>query len=168
MSNDRQHTEIEIAFIQHRSRLREAAQAIVGTRDAAEDVTQSAYVKVVELSTEMVVRQPVSYCFQVVRHLAIDFRRRRQLESHLLADDSQGQTAVSGLGTPEQTLIHRQQILLVEKALSGLPPRTRKAFTLYRLSGLTQREIARQLGVSPTLVNFMIRDAIDALKRCRM
>jgi RNA polymerase sigma-70 factor (ECF subfamily) len=32
---------------------------------------------------------------------------------------------------------------------------------------LTQREIARQLGCSATLVNFMLRDATQAVASCR-
>ncbi len=47
---------------EHRTRLREAAQAIVGARDVAEDVIQSAYVKLLELSEESVIRNPVGYC----------------------------------------------------------------------------------------------------------
>ena len=57
----------------------------------------------------------------------------------------------------------RQDLRLVADALSTLPERTRRAFELHRLDGLTQRAIADELGVSITLVNFMIR---DALTRC--
>jgi RNA polymerase sigma factor (sigma-70 family) len=44
-------------------------------------------------------------------------------------------------------------------ALDELPERTRSAFELYRSGSYTQREVAQQLGISTTLVNFMIRDA---------
>ena len=166
MSKDRQRLELETAFIQNRTQLCNTAQAIVGARDRAEDVTQSAYLKVLELSPGFIVRQPLSYCFQVVRHLAIDYRRRLMLESRLMTDDSEAQF-IAGHGSPEQTVISRQDIALVESALNELPPRTRTAFTLYRLNGLTQREIAVELGVSATLVNFLIRDAVEALKKWR-
>jgi RNA polymerase sigma-70 factor (ECF subfamily) len=38
------------------------------------------------------------------------------------------------------------------------------AFEMYRIRGMTQKDIAVTLGVSPTLVNFMIR---DAMTHCR-
>jgi hypothetical protein len=44
-------------------------------------------------------------------------------------------------------------------ALQELPERTRQAFELHRIDGVPQREIASQMQVSPTLVNFMVRDA---------
>ncbi len=50
------------------------------------------------------------------------------------------------------------------EALAQLPERTQCAFKLYMLEGYSQRDVAKQFGVSPTLVNFMIR---GALKHCR-
>lgn len=167
MSNHRQRRDLEDTFLQHWSQLRSAAHAIVGAREAAEDVTQSAYVKVLEISGELTIRQPIGFCFQVVRNLAIDHRRRATLESHVFMDESQGQAVPAPLASPEQSAITQQHVRLIEEVLNTLPSRTRLAFTLYRLNGMTQREIAKQLEVSPTLVNFMIRDAVDALKRCR-
>ena len=52
----------------------------------------------------------------------------------------------------------------IADALTELPSRTRYAFEMYRLHGVPQKDIAKELGVSPTLVNFMIR---DALVHCR-
>ena len=48
-------------------------------------------------------------------------------------------------------------------AVRACPSVRAGAFELHRLDGLTQRAITEQLGVSITLVNFMIR---DALTRC--
>jgi RNA polymerase sigma factor (sigma-70 family) len=66
--------------------------------------------------------------------------------------------------TPEALAIDRQQLSIVEQALAQLPERARRVFELYRLEGRTQRDIATMFGISPTLVNFMIRDALD---QCR-
>ena len=52
-----------------------------------------------------------------------------------------------------------QALRIVMAALQELPERTRHAFELHRLEGVSQRDIAERLKVSPTLVNFMVRDA---------
>ncbi|WP_122316418.1 sigma factor-like helix-turn-helix DNA-binding protein [Pseudomonas cichorii] len=52
----------------------------------------------------------------------------------------------------------------LSEALAQLPSQTRYAFEMYRLHGVSQKEIACNLGVSPSVVNFMIR---DALVHCR-
>lgn len=167
MSKDRSRQDLELIFVEYRARLLETAQRIVSTRDLAEDVLQSAYFRIRDASTQMKIEQPLSYCFQVVRHLAIDFHRRMMLESQLFTVEAAGESVATPRASPEQTAISEQSLVLVQQVLARLPDRTRRAFSLYRVDGLTQREIAAQLGVSPTLVNFMIRDAIEALKQCR-
>ena len=168
MSTDQGGGDIGRTFIEHRDQLRDVAQKILGTRDSAEDATQEAYLKVVEIGASWPIRNPVSYCFQVVRHLALDRRRRGILESHMFANEAVGEHAPSMQGTPEQTAIRLQHLSMVWEVLASLPARTRRAFSLYRLNGLTQREVAARHGVSVTLVNFMIRDATEALKQCRL
>lgn len=167
MSNDRQRQDLQAVFIEHRHRLQETAQRIVGNRHLAEDVLQSAYLRITDTPSHRVIDQPVSYCFQVVRHLAIDQSRRRALESQFFAAEFEGHTVAAPQTSPERTVIGGQLLAMIEEALARLPARTRQAFVLYRLEGQTQRAIASQLGVSPTLVNFMIKDAIEALKQCR-
>lgn len=167
VSKDRQRQDLEPAFVEHRARLLETAQRIVGTRDLAEDVLQSAYLRILDASSQLTIDQPLSYCFQVVRHLAIDFRRRMRLETQLFTGEEAGEFVVAPSASPEQAAMSGQHLVRVEQVLAGLPDRTRRAFHLYRVEGLTQRQIAAQLGVSPTLVNFMIRDVVEALKQCR-
>jgi RNA polymerase sigma factor (sigma-70 family) len=167
VSNDRQRQDLQAAFIEHRHRLRQAAQRIVGNRHLAEDVLQSAYLRITDASVHLAIQQPVSYCFQVVRHLAIDQSRRRALEAQFFAAEFEGHAVPAPQTSPERTVIDGQLLALIEETLARLPARTRQAFILYRIDGMTQRAIAEQLGVSPTLVNFMIKDAIEALKQCR-
>jgi RNA polymerase sigma-70 factor (ECF subfamily) len=61
----------------------------------------------------------------------------------------------------------RQVVGLIEKALSALSPRTRVAFQLYRLEGLTQRDIAAQMGCALGLVNRLIAEADEAIGAMR-
>jgi RNA polymerase sigma-70 factor (ECF subfamily) len=86
----------------------------------------------------------------------------------MFADEAGAEHVPSTQGTPEQIAIRLQHLSMVWEVLANLPARTRQAFSLYRLNGLTQREVATRLGVSVTLVNFMIRDATEALKQCRL
>lgn len=151
-------------FISHRSQLRVAAQKILGNTQRAEDVVQDAYMKVADGSSFLNIKQPVAYLFQVVRNLAIDRYRRTALETQVFASEEDGLNVPQQGGTPEMLAIHRQHLRLVVEALNTLPERTRRAFELHRLGGLTQREVAEQLGISTTMVNFLIRDAMDCCR----
>lgn len=153
-------------FLGHRAQLCRAARKIVGTRESAEDVMQEAFLKISQRA-HCGALQPMAFCFHVVRNLAIDHWRRQTMESAVFTEEDEGRHTAATQGTPEQVVIDRQALLLVGKVLDGLPARTREAFEMHRVNGLTQRDIAAQLGVSLTLVNFMIRDAHDALARLR-
>ena len=160
MSAKSWNTELEDIFIHQRPRLCCVAARILGSADQADDIVQDAYLKISEAKTFFEVRQPISYVSRVVRNLAIDRCRRAAFESALFAKEKEGDAASFASSSPEVIAIDRQALVQVLNALDDLPERTRRAFELYRSGGYTQREIALQLGVSTTLVNFMIRDAL--------
>lgn len=155
-------------FIANRPQLWRVAQKIVRTPDWADEVLQDAYLKLVDGSTMQDVRKPLSYCSQVVRNLALDYFRRHAVEANYrtYCDDVEELQVAGGI-TPDQGLDERHILREVDRVLDTLPARTRLAFELYRLGGMTQRDIGVRLGCSATLVNFMIRDAIKALEGCR-
>jgi RNA polymerase sigma factor (sigma-70 family) len=168
MSTETPGAALRCVFIAHRAQLRRMAQKIVGSVEIADEVTQDAYVKLVEGACAREVLRPFGYCCQVVRNLALDHCRRRAVESAYRVHTADGELpAVPGGRVPEQCLHERQVIDAIDGVLRELPARTRRAFELYRLGGLTQREIGAELGCSATLVNFMLKDAVQAVASCR-
>ena len=65
---------------------------------------------------------------------------------------------------PEQRAIGQLEWQRLQQALGELPERTRTVFTMSQLEGYSQREVASHLSASPTLVHFLLR---DALSHCR-
>lgn len=157
-------------FIGQRDGLRRAALSIVGSRERAEDVVQDAYLKVWEASKALDIRQPISYCFQVVRNLALDYWRRSAFESQLLTNEEEGWDVPAAQATPEQQAMSRQYLAICDRVLKRLPDRTRCVFEMYHLAGMTQRDISASLGVSLGLVNATLKEATEALlqHRCRL
>ncbi|MGC4060244.1 MAG: sigma-70 family RNA polymerase sigma factor [Aquabacterium sp.] len=166
MTDGQEGVDLEHIFVSHRAELRRAAVRIVSLADAADDVIQDAYIKLIGAQTAVVVRDPLSYCFQLVRNMALDHCRRSSLESGLFAKAEEGLHVPAQSG-PEQHAISCQNIAIVDAALSKLPERTRKAFELYRLAGLTQRDIALEMALSIGTVNGLIQEALGALMDCR-
>lgn len=155
-------------FIQHRAQLRRVALKIVGTPQIADELIQDAYLKIVEMEGARDILKPFCYCCQVVRNLALDHCRRQAVEASYRIYPEDGELPqLSGGSLPDHALHGIQVINAIDRILSRLPSRTRQVFELYRLGGLTQRDIALQIGCSATLVNFMLRDATDAIAACR-
>ncbi len=152
-------------FVAHRQALLKSSARIVGNIHLAEDVVQEAFIKIGIVQPGQQVRSQVGYLFQIVHNLSIDYYRRRVREEHVIAPPEDGELVPSPEALPETRLADRQALDCLSQALAELPPRTRRAFELCRVHGMAQKEVARQLGVSPTLVNFMIK---DALTHCRL
>lgn len=148
-------------FVEHRPQLQRAAFKILGNAERAQDVVQDTYLKMIEAAAVFNAKQPLAYLFQMVRNLAIDAHRRSALEARFFVGEEDGMDVPASSGTPESLSVNRQDLRIVADALAQLPDRTRLAFELHRLGGLTQREIADEFGVSITLINFMIRDAMS-------
>lgn len=155
-------------FVANRPQLRRVAQKIVHTVDLADEVLQDAYLKLMEGVSVLEVRKPLGYCCQVVRNVAFDYHRRQSVEvsCRTYCDDLE-MVGPEVCETPERVAVSRQALQVIERVLRALPPRTRQAFELNRLGGLTQREIGARLGCSATLVNFMIKDVDQVLENCR-
>lgn len=155
-------------FITRRSDLRSIAFRIVGRADVVDDVMQDAYVRLVEGTCARDVLNPFAYCCQVVRNMALDHCRRCVVESNIVVSPPDGSLPeVADLRHADTGIDERRLLERIEKVLAALPERTRLVFELYRLHGKTQREIGKVLGVSATLVNFMIKDVMKALAACR-
>lgn len=154
-------------FIAHRAQLWRVARKIVSATDLADDVVQDAYLKIVDGASVRQAVQPVGYCFQVVRNMALDYCRRHRTEATYRSFDVEVEVLdIPNAETPDRRMRERQVIHAIDRALDALPPRTRQVFELYRIEGLTQREIAARLGCALGLVNGLIADAAAAIKGC--
>ncbi|MCY1277594.1 putative RNA polymerase sigma factor FecI [compost metagenome] len=152
-------------FFDQRHRLISLATRITGCRSHAEDIVHDAYLKLDVSSLSSTIRSQASYLTRVVRNLSIDHYRRRSLEQRLMCEEEESAEAtVSATGTPEEQVSDQQQLERIAGALAELPERTRYVFEMCRIHGMKQKDIAESLGVSPTLVNFMIQ---EALLHCR-
>lgn len=146
----------------HRASLLDCALAVTGCRDGAEDVVQSAFLRLWERRSLEDIREGDRFLFRVVRNMAIDWYRARSREKRLCVTgiDDLAECGVQTI-TPEDSVEGSRSLRQVMDTLSHLPGRMQKVLVMTRLEGLTQREVARRLEVSPTLVNFMLRDGVQ-------
>jgi RNA polymerase sigma factor (sigma-70 family) len=148
-------------LISNRAGLIKTAARITGCPSRAEDVVQDAYLRVSDLKTDTLpFNARLSYVLRIVRNLAIDTYRKQSMEQRYFVSDDQDINSTTHIANPESINVDRQTLGKVSTALAQLPERTRYAFVMYRVHGKPQKDIAVELGVSPTLVNFMIRDAL--------
>ncbi|WP_256873308.1 sigma-70 family RNA polymerase sigma factor [Pseudomonas taiwanensis] len=141
------------------------ATRITGCRSQAEDIVHDAYMKLDGPGVPDTIRSKGSYLARIVRNLSIDHYRRRLLEERLICVETEvDATVICDAGTPEERVSDQQILERIAEVMAQMPERTRRAFEMYRIHGMKQKEIGEALGVSTTLVNYMLR---DAMLRCR-
>lgn len=122
----------------------------MGCVEDAADLAQDTFARLLGRPAQAlapeVLREPRAYLTAVAHGLLVDFWRRGVLERAYLDDLARQPEALQP--SPEERLAAVQMLQAVDALLQGLTPKTRAAWLMSRLDGLTHAEIAVQLHVS--------------------
>jgi RNA polymerase sigma-B factor len=98
---------------------------------------------------------------QVVEALSAGEAYRMMSLDEPLAD---GIGALEAIGETDQGFERTEQRLMLRRGFDELAPREREILRLRFFEGLTQREIADEVGISQMHVSRLIRRSVDALR----
>jgi RNA polymerase sigma factor (sigma-70 family) len=134
-----------------------------GAGNDAEDVLQDLWQRLA-VPPGQPIADPVAYLFRAAenlmrdRHRANVARERREEDWHDVSTPEEMQQPGG-----ERVLIARQRLAEAEAVLAELGPRVDQVFRRYRLEGVGQAEIARDLGISLSSVEKDLQKAYRAL-----
>lgn len=136
----------------------------LGDRDAARDVVQEAYARLLAMTCGgLAVRNARALLFRTGKNLVIDGARRRASEGRMLqslallqADDAPSTEHIASV---------RQQLDRLLARLQAMPRRRREAFVLVRIHGYSYAEAAQHMGVSSDAVDrHVVRAVLDCAR----
>jgi RNA polymerase sigma factor (sigma-70 family) len=131
------------------------------------DIVQETYAALVSLESVAHIEDARPYMFSVARNLMLrTLRRRRPLSIHAMAE-----TEISELESDEPSLERQadsgRELERVAEQLEALPPQCRRAFLLRKVDGLSQAQIAAEMGISESTVEKHLGKALRMiLKLC--
>lgn len=113
-------------------------------------------------SRESSPRSPKALLFTIARNAVCDLARRRAV---VVIDSVADPARLPVLDSTDvvETVCTRQELELLADALRSLPARGRQVLTLTKIYGLTEREVAEQLGLSEHTVRTHV---VRSLARC--
>lgn len=153
---------LRAVFLRERTTLLRFLAARLGSVDEAEDALQDAWLKL-DGAVLGPVANPVSYLFRMVHNMALDRRRTALSRSIREAHWLDAQPTAIERPDAEAALLARQRLDQVEAALAALPENVGRAFRMFRLEGVPQRQIARAMGVSLNVVEKLLQRAYRRL-----
>jgi RNA polymerase sigma factor (sigma-70 family) len=148
-----------LAMTAHRQRLMSAARRLLASRADAEDAVQDTYVRALAASPDWLGTQP-AWLFTVLRNIAIDRLRRKQLESEHadaeLAPEGTSESLIEARSECEAALRH---------LLSRVGPAEAAAILLRDVFEFDYDEIARIVGKSEAAARQFLHRARTRTRR---
>ena len=126
-----------------------------------DDLIQEAYARFAALESTSHITRPDAFFFQTVRNLLVDQIRRARIVRLDAVADIESMPIGSDDAQPDRWLHARRQLERIGSAITGMPERCQKIFTMRKIEGVSQREIAARLGVSESIVE---NDSVKGLK----
>ena len=159
----------EIAFRKFTPRLEAFAYRYTNDAIEAEDVVQEAFLKLWERRELLDNVSLSAFLFMLVRNDCLNRVKHRQIaegvEVRLTEMDQVEQLyAIDFAEDPAARLAHQELAEAIERIMRTLPEKCKEAFTLSRLRGLKNREIALQMDITEKVVE---KHITRALKRFR-
>jgi len=130
-----------------------------------EDLLQETYSRLFSLPPErrLNIRSVQAFVITTARHIAMDWIRHRRVVTIETMEDLSALPVLDDKAELEEIVYTHQQLVRIAAGVAELPDRCREAFTLRRVYGLTQKEIANRLGISEGAVEQLL---IRGMCRC--
>ena len=153
----------EQLYHRYAARVYAAAWRLMRDEAAAADLSQEAFFRLWQGRAEWEGTGSVAaYLIQVARNLAFDGHRRQLV--HERWRDATAHEVAHRAPSPDTLLAQEEVALRVRDAIDSLPNRPREVFVLKRDAGLSYREIADLLEISPKTVEIHMGKALRLLR----
>ena len=112
------------------------------------DLRQEAYARVYEAAQRERPQLVKPFLFQITRNLMIDRLRRQSVVNLESVADFDWLNVSDDKPSSEAYVAARQELRLLQAALDKLPPRCRQVVLMRKVEGLSQKEVAKHMGIT--------------------
>ena len=151
--------------LQFEGLLRACLYGYVHNNSDVEELLQETYARllIAGASNEPEVRSVRAFAVTVARNVANDWLRHRQVVPIELVPDMDAIETLDEADQIEAIVNIHQELAMLVTAVKALPERCRQAFTLRKVYGYTQREIAARMGITENTVE---QQLVKAVRHC--
>jgi len=135
----------------------------------ANDLAQEALLRMHKFQQSGSLNNAKAFLYKTANNLVVDQIRRNQvhdkyLSREMMPSDSSGAEDKCA-PSAERTASAEQELNLIYRLLDKMPPKVRRAFLLHRGNDMSYADIAADMGVSTSMVEKYIAEALRLLRK---
>ena len=143
-------------MLPHEPALRAWLRARFPALPDVDDVVQEAYARVLRVPDTGAIGSVKAFLFATARNLALDHFRHQQVAAADSLAEIDESSVLEKAPAVSETVGRRQELELLTQAIQSLPERCRQVLTLRKIYGLSQKEIAAELGITEHTVEAQV------------
>ncbi len=147
----------------HEPALRAYLQAAAPAAVDVDDLLQESYLRLLRVRESGSVRNVKALLFVLARHAVCDAVRHKLANREIAGTEIDAFPVLDRSADVVDLVARRQEQSLLADAMRSLPQRCREVLLLRKIHGLSQKEIARRLGISENTVESLVS---RGLQRC--
>ncbi|AOA57831.1 RNA polymerase sigma factor [Acinetobacter larvae] len=129
----------------------------LGNRQAAFEIVQETYLRVLQRPEQFHnLHSPLAFLKKVSMNIALDYLKKNKNDAQYIESvedlDAFSDAEAHLLSSQELSLVKKQYGQLILAHIAALPPMCQDVFLLSQFYGMTQVDIAKQLGISRMMV----------------
>ena len=138
-----------------------------GSHEDAADGVQEVFMRMIRHNGTAELDSPDGYIWRTTQNLVREIRRTRAIRSRWMVPQSEDpEEQISQAPGPEEAMEIQQIRENALRILNELPPRCKEVFIMHRFKGMSHKEIANKLNISPrTVENHMVNALLFLRKR---
>lgn len=156
------HTAYEKIYLHYASSVKNFLRTLTRSHEVAKEITQEVFITLWEKRDKIDPCKNISgYLYTIAKNAALKHFR----DNKLVKDEiSAAVDPFENNSTPDEIIIGKEKEILIEIAISRMPPQRKKIYELSRIEGLSNAEIAKKLGISKNTVENHITSALKDLR----
>lgn len=153
----------EAVYLRYVASLGEFLSALVRSSEVGSELTQDVFVTLWERRENIDPDKNISgYLYTIAKNHAFKFLNRRK--NTPVREIEQADGVAESLDPPDRAMLAAELGQIVDQAVGRMPAQRRRIFELSRQQGLSNAEIALQLGISKSTVENHITSALKDLR----
>lgn len=146
--------EIGALFREHNRLLVQLLTSRLGSVQAAREVAQEAYVRLLKLDDTRLISHQRAYLFRIAQNLATD--RLRQREKQRQSRELEVFDEIDVAADPLRSAAAGEEIRFLQSVMKELPPKCLRAFVLHRFRGMSFAEIAEDMQLTERMIRIYV------------